>query len=387
VSIDSDPVDLLAALVAIDSINPGLVPGASGETAIVATLHDRLERSGFTTRVLTPDGHPDRPSLLAWHQGARPGPTVLFNGHLDTVGVDQMAAPFQPRIEGHRLYGRGAADMKGGIAGLVVAAEQIARGDVGGMILALVADEEDASLGTETVLAQLEQTGMRPYLALVGEPTLLDLTISLRGFALFEVELTGRAAHSSTPAEGVNAVTHLGRLLAAVEQADNNLQGGGSLLATVAAGGQAPFSLAASAFATIERRTVPGETVGQAVSEIDQILDALRTTDPAFTGTARLAVGRDAWKLDETGRAASFATLLDEALRDAPGRTGTPFAAPYWMEAPLFAAAGIPAVVCGPSGGGLHAVDEWVDLRQVRAYATGLVTAFTEYAAAGAHAH
>lgn len=115
--------------------------------------------------------------------------------------------------------------------------------------------------------------------------------------------------------------------------------------------------------------------------------DGLRKDDPTFSARARLVIGRDAWRLDDTGPAAEFADRLDNALRDAPGRTGAPLAAPYWMEAPLFAAAGIPVVICGPSGGGLHAVDEWVDLRQVRAYAAGLVTAFREYAEAGGPAH
>ena len=378
-SITADPVKLLAELVAIDSVNPGLAPGAAGETAIVAMLRERLDRSGFSTRVVTPAGHPDRPSLLAWRHSTT-GRTILLNGHLDTVGVDQMSAPFEPRIDGHRMYGRGAADMKGGIAGLVVAAEQIARDDVGGVILALVADEEDASLGTETALAHLAETRLRPDVAVVGEPTALDRTVSLRGFAVVEVEMKGRAAHSSMPAEGVNAVAHLGRLLTAVEQADAALQGGGSLLATVAAGGQARFSLAASSRATLERRITPAEEgVEQAVADVEQILDRLRKDDPTFSARARLVVGRDAWRLDDTGPAAEFADRLDNALRDAPGRTGAPLSAPYWMEAPLFASAGIPAVICGPSGGGLHAVDEWVDLRQVRTYAAGLVAAFREY--------
>ena len=220
---------------------------------------------------------------------------------------------------------------------------------------------------------------------MVGEPTSLDRTISLRGFVVFEVKLVGRAAHSSMPAEGVNAVTHLGRLLAAVEETDAQLRGGGSLIATVAAGGLAPFSLAASAVATIERRTVPGESVEQRRDRDrpDPRPVAVGPIPPSpprrgwWSGSGLLAAGRSAV------RRRQFAGLLDDALRNAPGRTGEPLAAPYWMEAPLFAAAGIPAVVCGPSGGGLHAVDEWVDLRQVRAYAAGLVAAFRAYAAAG----
>ena len=375
--------ELLTELVAIDSVNPGLVPGAAGEAAIVTFLRNRVEAAGFATLIVTPEKHPDRPSLLAWHQGSRPGPTLLLNGHVDTVGVEGMPAPFEPKVEGDRLYGRGAADMKGGVAGLVIAAEEIAREDRGSVVLALVADEEDASLGTEAVIDRLGETGLAPDVAVVGEPTHLARTVSLRGFAVVEVEFAGRSAHSSLPAEGVNAVIHLGRLLGAVEEADAALQGRGSWLPTVVAGGSTPFMIPARARATIERRTVPGETVEDAIGQVEQMLQRLRNEDDHVSATARFVVGRDAWQLDGSGPAHDFAELLDAALAGAPGRRDEPFAAPYWMEAPLFQAAGMPAVVCGPSGGGLHAVDEWVDLRQVRAYPQALVTAFRAFASAG----
>lgn len=374
--------DLLTELVTIDSVNPGLVPGAAGEAAIVAFLRNRVETAGFATLDVTPDGHPDRPSLLAWYRGSRAGPTLLLNGHVDTVGIEGMPAPFEAKIEGDRLYGRGAADMKGGVAGLVLAAEEIARSEHGSVVLALVADEEDASLGTEAVIGRLPETGLRPDVAVVGEPTYLDRTVSLRGFAVVDVAFTGRSGHSSLPAEGVNAITHLGRLLGAVEEADAALQGRGSWLSTVVSGGSAPFMVPARAQATIERRTEPGESVEDAVGEVEQMLQRLRDDDRGVSATSRLVVGRSAWQLQESGPARDFASLLDAALGGAPGRREAPFAAPCWMEAPLFEAAGIPAVVCGPSGGGLHAVDEWVDLRQVRAYPQALVAAFRAFAAA-----
>ncbi len=378
----ADPVTLASELIAIDSVNPGLVPGAAGEAAVVDFLRTRLADAGFATRVVTPDGQPDRPSLLAWSRGTRPGPTLLLNGHVDTVGVEGMAAPFEPRIEGDRLSGRGAADMKAGVAGLVVAAEEIAREDRGSVVLALVADEEDASLGTETLLAHLPETGLRPDLAVIGEPTHLDKTVSLRGFAVVEVEFAGRSAHSSLPAEGVNAVAHLGRLLAAVEEADAELAGRGAWLASQASGGSAPFMIPSSARATIERRTEPGESVADALADVERMLQRLRDVDADVSASARLVVGRPAWQLAASGPAHDFAELLDTALAGVPGRQEEPLAAPYWMEAPLFEDAGIPAVICGPSGGGLHAVDEWVDLRQVRAYPRGLVTAFQALVAA-----
>ncbi|WP_353509486.1 M20/M25/M40 family metallo-hydrolase [Intrasporangium sp.] len=369
-------VELLEELLAIDSVNPGLVDGAPGESAIVEHLRRRADRAGFTTLVVTPDGHPDRPSLLAWHHGSAPGPCLLLNGHLDTVGVAGMAEPFSPRIDGDRLLGRGAADMKGGVAGIVVAAEELARRGRTSVVLALVADEEDRSLGTETVLAQLEATGLRPDLALVAEPSNLDLTVSLRGFAVVEVEFAGRAAHASQADEGVDAVAHLGRFLGAVAAARAPIRArGGELLVSVVRGGSAPFTVADRALAIIERRTASAESSTGTLAEVETLLARLRDEDPTVTATAQLVVARESWMLQPAGPARTFATVLDERLVTTPGRTGTDFAAPYWMEAPLFEENGIPALVCGPSGGGLHSVDEWVDLRQVRAFPEAIVAA------------
>ena len=374
--LDEQAVELLGELVAIDSVNPGLVAGARGEAPIVAHLRLRLERAGFSTLVVTPDGHPDRPSLLAWHTGFPPGPCLLLNGHVDTVGVAGMAGPFSPRIDGDRLFGRGAADMKGGVAGVVVAAEELARRGSGSVVLALVADEEDRSLGTETVLARLGATDLRPDLALVAEPSHLDLTVSLRGFAVVEVELAGRAVHTSQADEGVDAVAQLGRFLAAVAAAREPVRArGGELLVSVVRGGRAPFTVADRASATVERRTAPGEATGVALDEVEALLARMREEDPTVTATARLVVARESWQLQPAGPARTFATALAARLSTVPGRTGAPFEAPYWMEAPLFEESGIPALVCGPSGGGLHSVDEWVDLRQVRLFPEAIVTA------------
>jgi acetylornithine deacetylase len=272
---------------------------------------------------------------------------------------------------------------------MVVAAEELAAATAPGqVVLALVADEEDASLGAEAVLAALPGLGLRPDVAVVGEPTWLAAAESLRGYALVEVTFTGRAAHSSQPDEGVNAVAHLGRLLAAVEQRDAVLAAqGASLMVTVASGGDSPFVLARSARALVERRTVPGESTDTALAEVEQLLDTLRAADPDVDATARLLVAREAWRLDPTGPAAELTGHLEASLVATSTESVAPqrLRAPYWMEAPLWQAAGIPAVVCGPAGGGLHAADEWVDLDQVRRYAGALVTAVSAWA--GEHAH
>ncbi|MGB7820039.1 MAG: M20/M25/M40 family metallo-hydrolase [Ornithinibacter sp.] len=380
-AIGASAAALAAELVGIDSVNPGLVAGAAGEGAIVEHLRSRLDASGFVTHVLAPDGRPERPSLLAVPPSGPSGPTVVLTGHLDTVGVGSMADGLEARVVGDRLIGRGACDMKGGAAAMVVAAEELARrGAAARVVLALVADEEDLSLGTETVLEALPGAGVRPDVAVVGEPTWLALTETLRGYALVEVLLTGREAHSSQPEQGVNAVAHLGRLLAAVETRGVEVSaGGGSLMATVAQGGESPFVLARSARVVIERRTVPGEPAADALPEVESLLDGLRATDPTVQASARLLTAREAWRMDEHGPAATLSTRLRAALGpDAPGQG---FHAPYWMEAPLWQAAGIPALVCGPAGGGLHAADEWVDLGQVRRYAAALTEAVEEWAA------
>ena len=170
-------VALLSELVAIDSVNPGLVDGAAGESAIVAFLANRLRANGFTVTIVNALGRDDRPSLLAVGPGPSDAPTVVLNGHVDTVGVSGMPSPFTPRVEGHRLFARGAADMKGSVAAMVVAAERLAADHLTTAhvttahvttahltaahltaerptgsrgirpVVALVADEEDASLG------------------------------------------------------------------------------------------------------------------------------------------------------------------------------------------------------------------------------------------------
>ncbi len=276
-----DAVELTRELVALDTVNPALVPGAPGERPAVELLAARLSARGFEIEIVGPA---DRPSLLATHKGLAGGRSLALNGHLDTVGVEGMDDPFTPRIDAGRMYGRGTCDMKAGVAAMVVAAEHAAlTGHDGDILLALVADEEHGSLGTAAVLDHL--AGRLPDACIVGEPTWLDVIVAHRGFAAIEVQIRGRAAHSSRPHDGVNAVTHLGRLLAAIEARDSELRardphpytGHGSLMATVVSGGSAPFTLAASATAIVERRTVPGESRAAGLHEVQAIIDDARS--------------------------------------------------------------------------------------------------------------
>ena len=380
----ADAVELTSALVSIDSVNPSLVAGAAGEARIASFLAERLQAAGFAVELVPAPADARRVSVLAERTGSRPGRTVVLNGHIDTVGVDGMPNAFAPRITGGRLTGRGSSDMKGGAAALVVAAERLAAADAPGtVIVALVADEEDASLGAEDVLARLAERGTPPDVCLIAEPTWLEFAAAHRGYAVVEVSLTGRAAHSSQPDEGVDAARAVGELLTAIANADAALRQRsrhpllphGSLMATVVRAGTAPFMLAASADIVVERRTVPGEAAADALAEVQTLVDAITARTPGLTAQVRLTHAREAWQADASGPAAEFTTLLGDALVAAGSKEPEGVGEPYWMESALWQEAGVPTVVCGPAGGGLHAIDEWVEVAQVERYAVAVADA------------
>jgi acetylornithine deacetylase len=403
-------VALTEQLVRLDSTNPSLVAGAAGEGDVIDHLARRLVAGGFEIELVPPlepagsgdggAGATGRPSLVARRRGTGGGRTLILNGHVDTVGTDGMDEPFSARILGDRLtgrlLGRGACDMKGGISGMVAAVEHVwaEQPPAGDVVLALVADEEHASIGTEAVIEHLRRAGARSDgrpdarpgdACIVAEPTWMDVVTAHRGFTVTEVRFTGRAAHTSQPAHGVNALTHLARLVHAVEGHDAELRsrpphplaGHGSLQATVAQAGTAPFTLPASATLVVERRTLPGEPSTIGADEVRALLDQLGRDDPALArqldAEVEVLLHRDAWQADELDDATRvLLDLLDEASaalgRPTPPRAG----APYWMESALWQASGVPALVYGPAGGGMHAIDEWLDLDQLRHFTVAM---------------
>lgn len=361
-SVSESAVDLLRDLVAIDSINPGLVPGADGERAIVDFLRERLHSSGFDTTIVHAAGTEDRPSLVAIPNQPSSGPTVILNGHLDTVGVSGMTDPFTPRIEGDKLFGRGAADMKGGVAGIIAAAEHLVASHAQiRPVLALVADEEDASVGSAAVIEVLPRLGVKPDVCLIAEPTGLSISRSLRGFGIVKVTFAGVASHSSQPDLFRNAVTNLGRFMHAVDERAAEIKpSGADLMITVVNGGISPFVIPDSAECIVEMRTTPHQQGSQALAEVEALLQS------DWSVTAELQLTRDGWHLQEVGPAADLAAELSSNLG-----TGIDFDAPYWMEAPMWESV-CPTLICDPTGGGLHSIDEWVELSQVRSFAAGL---------------
>ncbi|GLI26167.1 acetylornithine deacetylase [Agromyces rhizosphaerae] len=360
---DAELVALARELVALDSVNPDLDPSGAGEVALAHALRRRLDASGFSTTLIGPGA---RPSLVARRRGTGGGRTLLLSGHLDTVGVRTYAdGPFAPRVDGDQLWGRGAYDMKGALAAGVLAAERATAGDelAGDVVLAFAADEEFGSIGTEAVLASLDTAEIDG--ALVLEPTGLELGVAHRGFAWFALEVHGRAAHGSQPEQGVDAIAGMLRLVAALDadpapcapEQGHPLLGTSTLRVATLEGGVDAATVAPHCRATIERRTLPGETPAVVRAALEATLARAAGSDVSFQLTE--LVSRPAFEApDGSAVVAAVDRAAVAELGALPDRRGDP----WWTEAALFADAGIDVALYGPAGGGAHADAEWLDL-------------------------
>lgn len=353
----------LAELVAIDSRNPGLIPDAPGEREIATRIVGIMREIGLEAEIH--EAAPGRASAVGILKGTGGGRSLMWNGHVDTVGVDGMERPFEPRIENGRLYGRGAYDMKGSVAAMLAAAKALVESgsrSAGDLVVACVADEELASLGTADVLERYPVDG-----AIVTEPTQMELCLAHKGFAWIEVETRGRAAHGSRFEEGVDANLRMGRVLDALEALERDLVGRAphalvgppSLHAATLDGGTGWSTYAERCVLRIERRTVPGETGESVLAEVEAILDGLLEEDPDLEISVRTVLAREPFEADPDGGVAAAVTdTAAEVLGTSPPIRGET----YWMDSALCAAKGIDTVVIGPMGEGAHAAVEWVDL-------------------------
>lgn len=357
---------LLRDLVAIDSVNPTLVPGAAGEAAVARRVVQEFEAMGLAVEVQ--EVAHGRPNVVGTLAGRTPGRSLMLCGHLDTVGVAGMTAPFEPRLVEGRLHGRGAQDMKGGVAAMIDAVRVVAAGgglDTGAVVVACVVDEEHSSIGADALV-----TRFRADAGIVTEPTDLDIAVCHKGFAWSEIVTTGRAAHGSRPAEGIDAIVHMGRVLAALGDLDQRLQGGprhallgtASLHASTIDGGRELSSYPDRCVLQVERRTIPGEAETVLASEVDGILARLSAADPTFSATAATLFARPPY---EIAPGHPLPALLGASAAAAGCRAAT-IGMSFWTDAAVMGGAGIPTVLFGPTGAGLHSIDEWVDLASVR---------------------
>lgn len=361
-------LEVLQRLIETPSVNPSIAPNeGQGEEAIAKLAQQWLADHGVKSWLEY--AAPGRPNAVA-EVGARNPPTLIFCAHIDTVGTAGMTIPpFQARMEGTRVYGRGSYDMKGSAAATMAAAATLERENFPGRVqVALVADEEFASIGAQDFVKNHKADA-----CVLTEPSEGRLVLAHKGFVWAEIVTKGRAAHGSRWDLGVSAIGKMGRIIAALERFDQGelrhrthaLVGPASQHCSLIQGGTGLSTYAEECTLRVERRTLPGESPEQIMEELK---DVIRSTGEQ--AEVHMLLGRPPLSCDAD---AKIVRCLREAITTVTGRTPESAGVGYWMDAALFAAAGIPTANYGPGGAGAHEAVEWVDLDSVVTCAKVLV--------------
>jgi acetylornithine deacetylase len=374
---------LLEELVAIESVNSSLVPGAPGEQRAAEHVQTFLRAHGITAEL--EEAAPRRPNVVSRIGPCDVSPALMLIAHIDTVGAGDMPDPFTPHIRDGKMYGRGALDIKSGVAAMCAAAVAIVQESARlarPFTIAAVVDEECNSLGTQALL----QRGYRAEGAIVLEPTNLQLVVAHKGYAWFEIVTHGRAAHGSLPGEGRDAIRMMGRVLVALDEMEKRLAsrppharlGNASLHASLISGGQELSSYPAECRLQLERRMLPGETEASAEAELHAMLAQLESEDAKFRATLRAGLGsRPAYEIAEDSPLIGRASVAIHRICGACELSSMA----AWTDTALLAAAGIPGAIFGPAGRGLHAADEYVEIDTVASCAAALREIILEFCA------
>lgn len=363
-----DAVALTRALVKIDSRNPTLSAEGPGERDVAQALGNTLEKWGFAVELT--DSAPGRPNLVA-RIGPGDTPAMMFAGHLDTVGVEGMSHdPWSGDIVDGKLYGRGSCDMKSGVAamslGALFASRQAGRDAKRQIVIAAVADEEYESLGMRALL----DSGLTADCAILTEPTRLAICPAHRGFVWTEIEFTGRAAHGSRYDVGIDAIRHAGLVLAELDELDagalhtrsHRLLGRPSLHASTIVGGIGMSTYPDRCILRVERRTIPGETAQDSLTEVRSACDRVRARRPELDATVRLIAAQEPSDVDVDAPVVKAVMKALEAEKLPAPIEGLS----AWTDAALLNAAGIPAVCFGPGDIALaHAAEEFVPVEEI----------------------
>jgi acetylornithine deacetylase len=380
---DRDPLsrdavlEVLQVLVRTPSVNPTLAPGEpnAGEAAIAGAIRQWCSERGIECWL--EEAAPGRPNAVA-RIGKGRGPSLVFCAHVDTVSTEGMTIPpFEPRVEGNRVYGRGSYDMKGGAASILAAVAKLAKENIPGTVLvALVADEEYASLGAQHFVANHKADA-----CVVTEPSEGRLILGHKGFVWASITTEGRVAHGSRWDLGVSAIARMGRIVAALDEYDRTqlrnrkhaLLGPASQHPATIRGGAGLSTYAPSCTLEVERRTLPGETPEQVLAELRAIV-----ASAGEQAEVKLILDRPPLICP---REARIAACVRDAATKICGQEPEEGGVAYWMDAALFAAAGMETVNYGAAGAGEHEAVEWVDLDSVVSCAAVLAETARRYCA------
>ena len=365
--------DVLGQLIRIDSRNPDLISTAPGERVIAEHCVAWLREQGVDA--WTDEVQPDRCNAVA--RVGSSGPVLTLCAHLDTVDVAGMTIPpFEPAITDGRMYGRGAYDMKGGAAAILVAMAELARMPLRCTVqAALVCDEEYASIGAADFVSRY-----RSDACIVTEPSEGNLILAHKGFVWLEIETRGVAAHGSRWQDGVSAVGRMGAVIGALERHDaevlrartHPLLGPASMHCAMVSGGDGWSTYAPRCALRVERRTLPGETSAQVLAEVRELIAAT-----GVEAEVREVLSRSPL---ECAQDSAIAGAVRDAATSVTGTQPEDAGVAYWMDAAIFADAGAETVNYGPGGTGAHAAVEWVELDSVVRCTRVLVEAAQRFA-------
>jgi len=378
---EKELLEILQGMVKIDSVNPYIGKGGKGEFKIARYIGVCLAEKGL--EVIFQEIKPNRANVIGILKGGDNGKSLMINGHTDTVGVDGMdIKPLNPRYENGKVYGRGSLDMKSGLSAMIMAAKAIVRSGVklkGDVIFAFVADEEYKSIGTETLAKKYSADA-----AIVCEPTNLEIGIAHKGFAWTKVEVFGRAAHGSRPDEGIDAIVKGGKVLSEVDNLANNilpqkkhpLLGSPSIHASLISGGTELSTYPDYCKIELERRIIPGEDYHTVADETEGLINKISSKDEQFKANFEVFFHRPPLEVSKDELIVkALEKAYNSVLKKEPKLTGLS----YWTDAAILTQAGIPTVIFGPSGEGLHAAVEYVDFDSVVATAKVLAEVIVEF--------
>jgi len=361
-------ISLLSRLVGINSINSTLSNGP-GESELAEFVRNYLNNLNLESEIQPLA--PGSANVVAVLPGSNRKTSLLLNSHLDTVGVEGMDQPLTLRPEDDKLYGRGAYDMKGSVAIMLLLAEYFVKHPPPlDILLTFVADEEDLSAGMEYLVDQwLCDISPYPSGAIFLEPTEEEIGVSHKGFNWYALEVIGKAAHGSRPEQGIDAILPLRSVLdelckiqaELLKREPDPLLGYGSLHSSIIEGGTELSVIPSQSRLRWERRTLPGESQQQLNQELERMVQAAKNHPGNHEVKARELFVRSPHRVPDD------AIVLKRLQKASPqsGQVGLSF----WADSALGSQAGIPSVLFGPIGHGAHAVDEWVSLNSlVRVY-------------------
>lgn len=376
-----DPVDLLKDLVAIPSVNPMGRDDLSGPEFFEQRLSDYLEAffQRLGVRYQRIELAPGRANVIARFEAPDAKTTVLLDAHQDTVPVDGFPDPFHPVIRDGKLFGRGSCDVKGGLAAMLAAFARLVREKPAGavnVVLSCTCDEESTSLGVNDLVTLWTDPnksdsiiGQRPDMAIIAEPTQLDVVVAHRGATRWKIRTTGRACHSSAPHEGVNAIYKMARVVTALEEFAAKLPtmipahplcGPATLSVGRITGGVSVNTVPDSCEIEIDRRVIPGEDGWDAIRQVQQHFATRLDFDVEHLPPWLVGVSLSD---EHNGPLGDRLLACIQKIAGPHRRVGVP----YGTHASRISAAGVPSVVFGPGDiAQAHTTNEWIDLTQLQ---------------------